>query len=86
MQRPGEPPLLTYKHPRSHCTPARAKHTHTLAPRPFTHAPRPCAGILRWDVLDAAASRINNIPVLSRYTLRPGQKPASAPGSTLPTQ
>ncbi|GBG00177.1 glutathione S-transferase [Raphidocelis subcapitata] len=43
-------------------------------------------GILRWDVLDAAASQINNIPVLSRYTLRPGQKPSTAPGSTLPTQ
>jgi hypothetical protein len=48
-------------------------------------APR-AAGILRWDVLDAAASRVNSIPVLSRYTIRPGQKPASAPGSTLPTQ
>jgi hypothetical protein len=55
-------------------------------PSQLTPCPPLPKGILRWDVLDAAASQVNNIPVLSRYTLRPGQKPATAPGATLPTQ
>jgi hypothetical protein len=58
-------------------------HSHT---QPTITPKKQQKGILRWDVLDAAASKINNMPALSRYTLRPGQKPASAPGKTLPTQ